>query len=259
MASAWQTFARLLGGLWPRAALTLVVLLLAGCATGGYGGGGGGGGGYPGGNYPGQYGGEQLYGTVEHVDPYQNRILLVQDDGRYGSGYGSRVELFYDRNTRLFYQGRQLAVEGLERGDGIRVDAVRGNDGRWWARTIEVVRNVRDSGYGGYGDRYGDPYGRDPYSRDSYNRDPYGGNGYAADVRGTVLQVDPQARLILLDGQDGGRSAVRYDDRTVVEFQGRAYRPENLERGDVVRIQARSSGNGQVAERVWVERDSSRR
>ena len=46
-----------------------------------------------------------------------------------------------------------------------------------------------------------------------------------------------------------------YDDRTTVEYQGRTYRPDNLQRGDIVRIQARQVGNNQwLAERIIVER-----
>ena len=66
---------------------------------------------------------------------------------RDSRGYaGQRVEVFFDNNTRLYYQGRAYPVTGLERGDEISADVVQSN-GRWWARQIEVVRNVRDGGY----------------------------------------------------------------------------------------------------------------
>ena len=104
----------------------------------------------------------------------------------------------------------------------------------WWARSIEVVRNVRDGGYGG---------GYDP--------------GYGAgDMRGSVSYVDTRARMIRLD--DAGRGTrvhVAYDGRTTVEYQGRRYGPEDLERGDIVRVQARQTGRDQwLAERIIVER-----
>lgn len=126
-------------------------LALAACATGH------GGSGYPGGsNYPGSYGGQygNQYGrygsqrflaTVEGVDPRYGRLLVGIDDPR--NYRQSRVEVFFDGNTRLYYQGRAYPVAGLERGDQVAIDAVQSN-GRLWATRIEVVRNVRD--YGGY-------------------------------------------------------------------------------------------------------------
>lgn len=200
------------------------VLLLAGCATGGYGGYGGYGGGDPGGYGQPQYG--ALQGTVEGVDAYAGRLQLVVGDPR--GGRAQRVALRYDQRTRLRYLGREYPVEGLERGDVVRVDAVdTGRD--LYARTIEVVRNVRD-GYGGYGD---------------------GGT-----LRGAVAWVDSRTRQIRLDGAGHGAGVVlSYDGRTTVEYQGRLYRPENLQRGDQVRVQARQSGyNRWLAERIVVER-----
>ena len=202
-------------------ALAFASLLLAGCATG-YGGGYGdryGNDGYP------DYGSQRVLGTVQDVDPRYGRIVLSTDD-RYGNR-GSRVVLRFDRNTRLFYQGRQQAVAGLERGDGISVDVVRSN-GELWARQIEVVRNVRDGG----------------------------GDYYGGELRGAVSFVDPRARVIGITrgGYSGRREQVRYDNRTVVEYRGQRVRPEQLEPGDVVSIHTRPWGNDRLAERIWVER-----
>ncbi len=226
--------------------LALLLGLLSGCAS--YGG-------YPGSNsqrypdgaYPGgqygtdQYGANQLVGTVQGVDLNSGRVILAAE----GSGYrgNGRVELYFDQRTQLVYQGRAQSVEGLEAGDRIRVDAVPSN-GRLWARTIEVVANVRDGYGGGYqdGGSYGDQGG---------------------DLRGNIGYVDTRARVIEIDRAGGGygnnRVRVRYDERTVVEYRGQRYRPENLERGDLVRIQARQSGNDWLAERIWVESDASSR
>jgi hypothetical protein len=221
----------------------LFALLLAGCATGGLLGGGYPGSGYPGSGYPGNHGGygarQTLHGTVEHVDHRRNRIILSQDR------YGSRIELMYGRGTDLYYRGRRLPVEGLEPGDGIRVAATR-SGGRWWARSIEVTYNVRE-GYGGYRDRYGDDRHGDRH-------------GYGDQLRGEVLYVDPRAQVIGIGrgyGHYGDHERIRYDYRTVVEYRGRRYRPANLERGDIVRIDLRRWGNGWIAERIRVERDVS--
>ena len=145
------------------------------------------------------------------------------------------MEVRYDPRTRLYYQGREHAVEGLERGDVIRVDVAQsGLD--LWARSIEVVRNVRDGGYGGYGGGY------------------QGGSG--GELRGSVTYVDPRARVIRLDrGGYGGDMQLVYDGRTTVEYQRRLYRPEDLQRGDLVRIEARPLGRDEwLAERIVVER-----
>lgn len=211
---------------------TSAALLLAGCVTpGGYGGYPGGVGqpapGYPSGGYPPAYG-SQMEGTVAGVDPGYGRILVDVYDPR--SGRTQQMEVRYDQRTRLFYQGRELAVEGLERGDVIRFDAVQ--SGReWWVRQIEVVRDVRQGG-SGYGGAYGN------------------------DLRGSVAYVDTRNRTIRLDGAVyGSNTQVIYDARTMVEYQGRSYRPEDLERGDLVRIQARQVGSNQwLAERIIVER-----
>ena len=99
-----------------------LALLLAGCVTPGYGGYG-----YPGGYgqgvpYPSGYG-SQVQGTVETVDANYGRLTLLADDPR--SGYGQRLSVRFDRNTRLYYQGREYPVTGLERGDVIRFEAVQ--------------------------------------------------------------------------------------------------------------------------------------
>ena len=77
---------------------------------------------------------------------------------------------------------------------------------------------------------------------------------------GTVAFVDTRARLIGLGGDGYGRDRqLRYDGRTTVEYQGRLYRPEDLDRGDQVRIQVRRRGNGEwLAERIVVERSVRR-
>jgi hypothetical protein len=210
---------------------TCGLLLLAGCVTpGGYGS-------YPGGygqpdqGYPSPYG-NQVQGTVDSVDPRSSRILLVVDDPR--SGRSQRMDVRYDQRTRLVYQGRESAVEGLERGDVVRIDVT--DSGReLWARSIEVVRNIRESGYGG-------------------------GYGNGNDLRGSVAFVDTRARRIRLDGSGYGNGVqLAYDGRTTVEYQGRRYAPENLQRGDQVRIQARQMGNNAwLAERIIVERSVGR-
>ncbi len=238
------------------------MLLLSGCATGGYGSGyGSQGGGYDG--YPDAYGSSRVSGTVEYVEP--GRIVLVEDrrDGSRG-----RIDIGFDQSTRLFYQGQQLAVQGLEPGDGIVVETVRAPQGPM-ARTIEVVRNVRDAyGQGGYGSGQGG-YGQSGYGQGSYGQGGYGPDqfGNSATLYGTVSGVDARGRQLMIEidpragaSRDARRSAygsqerVRYDAGTMVEYRGQRYRPEDLERGDMVRIQAIRRGNEWFAQSVTVER-----
>jgi hypothetical protein len=204
--------------------LLAATLLLGGCVTpyGGYPGGGTPSG-YPGGGY----GSERVLGTVQDVDPYNGRMLLSADD-RYGRV--SRVEVRFQRDVPTYYRGQRVAAEGLERGDRVSVDATYDN-GRLWARRIEVVHNVRDS---------------------------HGGSYYGGDLNGAVSYVDAQRRIIVLTrgGYSGTRENVYYDANTMVEYQGRLFRPDQLERGDIIRIQARPAGNREwIAERIWVDVD----
>jgi len=209
--------------------LAAAAFLLAGCMTG-YGGYGAPGGGYGQGNSYG-YGSERILGTVQDVDPRYGRILLTADRG-YG-GRVSQVELRYDRNTRLVYQGQLHDPAGLERGDRISVEAVRSGDALW-ARDIEVVHNVRDS---------------------------YGGGYYGGDLRGSVRWIDPRAQVLEITrgGYSGRPERVRYDSRTRVEYRGQWLRPEQLEPGDVVSVQARPWGNDWKAEHIRVEVDARSR
>ena len=134
-----------------RVALALVAgLALAGCASLGGGSPYGsypGNDGYYGNQYPGGYGNQQgsqrFTATVVDVDPRYGRLLLEAGDTR--SYRQQRVEVYFDNNTRLYYQGRQYPVGGLERGDVVSVDVVDSRS-RLWATRIEVVRNVRESG-----------------------------------------------------------------------------------------------------------------
>lgn len=190
----------------------------------------------PGGQYPQQpYPGQsanQLVGTVQAVE--NGRLILSSENAGYSGGYGggARIDVYFDQNTQLYYQGQSHPVTGLEPGDRIRIDAAQ-SGGRLWARSIEVLQNVRDAQGGQYGNALG----------------------------GAVTFVDTRARVIAFTrgGYAGETSQVRYDERTVVEYRGQSIRPDSLQRGDVVRIQARQWGNEWLAERVVVETSASQR
>lgn len=219
----------------------LAGLALAGCAGYGLPGATGGYGGYPGGGYGQQQYGNEVVGTVQGVDRGYNRIVLTMEGGGYGYG-GREVALQYDQRTRLYYRGQAYPVEGLERGDVIRAD-VAGSGNRLYARTIEVVRNIREAG-GGY-----------------YPGNPGGGYGAGYEqLRGRVAWVDPRAQVIRLDagGYGAQQVQVRYDSRTYVEWRGDRYPARDLDPGDVVRIDARRSGNAWFAERIYLESNAGR-
>lgn len=86
-----------------------------------------------------------------------------------------------------------------------------------------------------------------------------------SELRGTVDSVDPSSRSILLRNVSygsnlaGGGSSVRvyYDDQTTVAYQGRNYRPENLERGDEVSVRVQESGDRLIADTMTVLFDAS--
>ncbi|MBK5260264.1 MAG: hypothetical protein JJE51_11765 [Thermoanaerobaculia bacterium] len=66
---------------------------------------------------------------------------------------------------------------------------------------------------------------------DSYGRT-------ADDVRGTIESIDTRNSEIVLSN----RMVVGYDDDTTVEYEGREYRVEDLERGDEVFVRVNPSG-----------------
>jgi hypothetical protein len=88
------------------------------------------------------------------------------------------------------------------------------------------------------------------------------------EIRGTVDHVDSSTRSVYLRDVSGyNRSMlssgsndnvrVYYDERTPVSYQGQSYRPEDLERGDVVSVRVDESGNSLVAESMTVIQDVS--
>lgn len=214
-----SAFSRLARRLWP-----LLLLALSACASVGdfgapY---------PPASGYPAPSARQELQGPVRNVD-HANRRFLVDDTP------GGSADIAYDAGTRLVYQGRQEAVDGLEPGDRVRVLAVR-EGGLWRAQDIEVLADVRQGG--GYGE----------------------GNG-GMERRGAISRVDPRSRTILFTdgGYSGGEQSVAYDSRTVVEYRGQRYRPESLERGDLVRIEVSRGDRGWVADRILVEVSSRER
>lgn len=95
------------------------------------------------------------------------------------------------------------------------------------------------------------------------------GNGtYNNQLRGTVDSVDLQSSSIFLinvsqdssmlsSGGNGNGVRVYFDNRTSVDYNGRSYRPEDLERGDQVSVRVdQSSGNRIYASSMSVLQDA---
>jgi hypothetical protein len=77
------------------------------------------------------------------------------------------------------------------------------------------------------------------------------------DTRNRTLEIETTSRSFSTSTRDSGMVVVQYDAETTVEFQGRRYDPENLERGDEVEIDTRTlSGGRLLAEEIVVVGDS---
>lgn len=82
-------------------------------------------------------------------------------------------------------------------------------------------------------------------------------------IRGTVDSVDVNGRSMILrdtngyssmlsSGGSGNTVRVYFDNQTSVSYEGRSYRPEDLERGDQVDVRVSQSGNRLIADTVNV-------
>lgn len=94
---------------------------------------------------------------------------------------------------------------------------------------------------------------------------------YANTIHGTVDYVDTASRSIVLYNTSGygtmlsgsgypasgGSLRVSYDNRTSVSWQGRNYRPEDLQRGDQVDLTVYQSGNQLIAQSANVTYNAS--
>jgi hypothetical protein len=84
----------------------------------------------------------------------------------------------------------------------------------------------------------------------------------SAELQGTINSIDLNAQRIdltvygnyLRDSQTG--QSIYYDNRTRVLFQGREYRPADLERGDQVAVRGYNSGGRYVADTITVTRNA---
>ena len=224
-------------------AALLAALVLTGCGSSGIGDILGGGTGSttsdPNGNLA------NVRGTVERVNETERYIVVDREDSssnlRNGDGYGDEVTVYYDDSTTVEHQGRTYKPADLEVGDRILAD-VGQSGSRLIAEEIQVLYDVTT--------------GND--SNDTYN-DDY--DTRTTELRGTVRYVDTGDKTLELEPSTGrsGVVVVHYDSSTIVEFEGRRYQPENLERGDQVEIEVRELNGRMIAEEILVVGDTRSR
>jgi hypothetical protein len=144
-----------------------------------------------------------------------------------------RIVLTYDSSTVVEYQGQKsYNPEDLEVGDQIEAQVERSGD-RLLARNIKVVYSVSGNS------------GTNSAAVTSWDA--------------TVRSVNPGNRTIELvqSGREQYPVTVHYDTNTRVEFQGRSYRPEDLERDDGVQVRTHSFGSQVIVDQIIVTRNAN--
>jgi hypothetical protein len=190
------------------AVAAVALLVLAGCGSSGY----------PYGNYPSGSYNRDIQGTVSYVDRNNGYVDLTNASGYApmlsSSGSGNTVRIYYDRNTTVQYNGRNYRVEDLDPGDQVDV-RVSQSGNRLIADSMTVTYNASASS----------------------NPGTYPNSGsYSSTVTGTVRNVATSRRTIEIDPGYGQTVIVNYDPNTTVSYNGRTYRPADLQRGDQVSI-----------------------
>jgi hypothetical protein len=74
-------------------------------------------------------------GRVWSVDTRASRIELRQDRG-------ATVAMFYDRNTRVFFEQTEYEPSALEQGDVVRALVSRDRNGTVWADRVDVLSSA---------------------------------------------------------------------------------------------------------------------
>lgn len=181
-------------------------------------------------------------GTVERVNTTERYIVVDAEEttSNLRNGGDDEMVLYYDDRTTVEFQGRTFTPADLEAGDRILAD-VDSNGSRLLAEEIQVLYDVTSN------------------TTDNDDNDPY--DTRTQELRGTVRYVDTGDRTLELEPSTGrsGLVVVHYDANTIVEFEGRRYQPENLERGDRVEVEVRESGGRMIAEEILVVGEAASR
>ena len=86
-----------------------------------------------------------VQGYVNTIDTRNQLIDLdvsYVNNLRQSGGTNQRGTIYYNNNTRVYYNNREYNVTDLERGDQISVKGYNDN-GRYVAERIDVIRDVR--------------------------------------------------------------------------------------------------------------------
>lgn len=184
-----------------------------------------------------------VQGTVERVDTVARRITVNSESG-YRSDLrnaGDEVVLYYDDRTTVEYQGQAYRPQDLEPGDRIQADVEQSGD-RLMVAQIQVLQDV-SSGSGS----------STTWNDDNRATDELRGVVRYVDTRDRTLEIEPSRTSNFSTGRSSDMVVVYYDAQTIVEFEGRQYKPENLERGDVVEIEISRNTSGRLlAEQIRV-------
>lgn len=231
--------------------------LLTGCGSSGIGDILGGGSGSDGRYEPSRDNVTDVRGTIERVDT-RNRMIVVDGEAYRNNlrnnGSGDEIVVYYDDRTTVEFQGQSFQPQDLEVGDRIEVNVAQSGD-RLFAEQINVVYDVTSgTGSSGTSGTWND------------DQDDLG----TTEVRGAVVAVNTSSRTVDVErrstygsnfstgstgsstGRIGEVVTVYYDSNTVVEYQGRRYSPENLERGDMVEVEVSRLNGRLVAQEILV-------
>jgi hypothetical protein len=173
-------------------------------------------------------------GSLQSVDAQAHTLTIgAGTRNQMNLRNNDRIVLTYDSSTVVEYQGQKsYNPEDLEVGDQIEAQVERSGD-RLLARNIKVAYSVSDNS---------------------------GTNGAAVTAwDATVRSVNSGNRTIELvqSGREQIPVTVHYDANTRVGFQGRSYRPEDLERDDGVQVRTHSSGSQLIVDQIIVTRNTN--
>lgn len=190
-------------------------------------------------------------GTIERVDTLNRRIVVDRESSSSGNylrngNEDETVTLYYDDRTTVEYQGKNYRPQDLESGDRILAD-VNETSGRLVAEEIQVLQDASTGSSTGSTGTYDDERASDLRGTVSY-----------IDTRNQTLEIEPSGSTRFSTSRSGV-VLVHYDAQTTVEYQGRSYKPENLERGDEVELQVRDLGGRLMVDEIQVVRDAQGR
>lgn len=177
-------------------------------------------------------------GQVTALDTAQRTITVAPQAGATGAenqpaGGGNEAapqgELFYyDRGTKVTYQGQPSSIDQVQVGSTVRVTArqqTTNNSNRWLATTIEVLALPGQAMAPG---------------------------AAGAPLQGRVVSVNTSANTFTLSQPNQPDQVVQVSPSTTIVKNGQQVQLSNLQAGDNVQVQAQQQGGQWVASNVTV-------